>query len=167
MPSGKDTSDDEEGTFGFDADGTIPEAGVVKTESIQALSKRKKNQPSINNKPRRETLTRNETAASKLPTLGKSTKGCKAARSRVVLKQRNDQLNLKGNFTSDVFNSAIDEATGLLTMVTVYSKKAAYASIFWAAVGIYSFNVLLRLLIGLNELLNPPIDKDGRQMMKL
>ena len=84
-----------------------------------------------------------------------------------MLKQRNDQLNLKGNFTSDVFNSAIDEATGLLTMVTVYSKKAAYASIFWAAVGIYSVNVLLRLLIGLNELLNPPNDKDGRQMMKL
>ena len=40
------TDEEGEGTFGFDADSTIPEAGVVKTKSIQALSKRKKNQPS-------------------------------------------------------------------------------------------------------------------------
>lgn len=44
----------------------------------------------------------------------------KPALSRVLLQQGHDRLNLAGNFANDSFNSLADEATGGLTMVTVY-----------------------------------------------
>ena len=73
-----------------------------------------------------------------------------SSRSRVLLRQGHDDLNLEGNFTSNVFESAMDEITGLLTTTTVY--MAFDEGIFLAAVGVYAFNIFVRLLIGLHEL---------------
>lgn len=78
----------------------------------------------------------------------------KDALSLVLLKQGHDELNLMGNFGSDCFNSLIDEATGLLTMLTVY--RPFDKKLFHAAAGVYGFNVLVRFGIGMNVLLRPP-----------
>lgn len=55
----------------------------------------------------------------------------KPALSRVLLQQGHDRLNLAGNFANDSFNSLADEATGVLTMVTVYYDFDK--PLFWAA----------------------------------
>ena len=77
------------------------------------------------------------------------------AASMVLLKQGHDELNLAGNFSSDCFNSLIDEATGLLTMFTVY-KPFSPKKLFLVSGAVYGFNVLVRFCIGLDSLLRPP-----------
>lgn len=49
-------------------------------------------------------------------------------------------------------------------MFTVYRRFDENILIFWAAAGIYGFNVFIRLAIGLNELFNPPTEiVDGKR----
>eukprot|EP00729_Bicosta_minor_P003007 gene3007-2478_t len=81
-----------------------------------------------------------------------------AALSFVILKQGHAKLNLKGNFSSDAFNSLMDETTGLLTMFTVYRgfldpvTNLEDKTIFYAAAGVYGVNALVRLAIGIHRL---------------
>lgn len=83
---------------------------------------------------------------------------CSDAGSRVLLEQKHDELDARGNLTSDSFTSLMDEATGLLTMLTVYQSYSAETGsmIFTASYIIYSINVTVRLLVGLWSLLSPP-----------
>ena len=90
----------------------------------------------------------------KIDEIEEAGRSSKDAVSRVLLKQGHDELNLMGNFSSDCFNSLIDEATGLLTMFTVY--KPFEMKLFYTAAGVYGFNVFARFVIGLNALLRPP-----------
>eukprot|EP00729_Bicosta_minor_P009426 gene9426-11176_t len=66
-----------------------------------------------------------------------------------------NQLNLMGNFSSDCFNSLIDEATGLLTMFTVY-RTFSPKKLFLVAGAVYGFNVFIRFCIGMYSLISPP-----------
>lgn len=63
-----------------------------------------------------------------LPKIG-TARCCEAARSIVLLRQGYDVINLTGNLTSDIFNSAIDELSGILTTATVYN--AFNEDLFW------------------------------------
>lgn len=79
----------------------------------------------------------------------------KVALSRVLLKQGHNELSLRGNFSSDSFNSFIDETTGLFTTFTVYRRYTANQSIYTAALVIYAVNAFVRIVIGLNAILSP------------
>ena len=61
----------------------------------------------------------------------KATKRSKMARSRVLMQQGYAKLNLMGNFSNDSFNSLTDEATGILTMLTVYVANVSPYSKLW------------------------------------
>lgn len=78
----------------------------------------------------------------------------KAALALVLLSQGFSKLNVKGNFSSDAFNSLIDETTGLLTMFTVYSKFED-TTIYYAAVCIYAVNAFIRFILGIHTVFRP------------
>eukprot|EP00729_Bicosta_minor_P004871 gene4871-34189_t len=98
----------------------------------------------------------------RLEALEEAGRTSKDALSRVLLKQGHNQLNLAGNFGSDCFNSVIDEATGLLTMFTVY-KPTSPDKLFLAAGVVYGVNVFIRFCIGINALFFPP---EGSQLTR-
>lgn len=71
---------------------------------------------------------------------------------------------MKGNFSSDAFNSLIDETTGLLTTFTVYMEFEEDAWIFYSAIIIYGVNIFIRLLVGLYTVYCPA---EGSQIARL
>lgn len=77
----------------------------------------------------------------------------KPALSRVLLQQGHDRLNLAGNFANDSFNSLADEATGVLTMVTVY--RDFDDTLFWAAFSILMVNIFIRIVLALYTIILP------------
>lgn len=77
----------------------------------------------------------------------------KPALSRVLLQQGHDRLNLAGNFANDSFNSLADEATGVLTMVTVYYDFDK--PLFWAAFSILMVNIFIRIVLSLYTIISP------------
>eukprot|EP00729_Bicosta_minor_P009527 gene9527-17272_t len=82
-------------------------------------------------------------------------KGAQASKARVALAQGHDRLDATGNFFSDSFTSLMDEATGLLTLFTVYNTDALH-KLYMAALIIYCINVAMRFLVGLYALCLPP-----------
>ena len=71
-------------------------------------------------------------------------------------------MSLRGNVTSDSSTSAVDEATGLLTVPTVYAayeeddpSERKYPALCMAALVVYGTNLVLRSATGLRALLFP------------